>query len=86
MMKFYAYTQETYHDEKFAIRDCEENVIVIAAPSENDAREAFARIIDEQIRAIGNEPEETDFDFVVAEFHEDLTETMSYSEYNYDEV
>lgn len=86
MMKFYAYYQENYGEEKFELRDHEEKIIVIAAPSEDDARAAFVRIIDEQIRAIGNDPEETDIDFIVAEFGEDLAETMYYSEYNYDEV
>lgn len=81
MMKFYA-----YNPENFEIRDHEENVIVIVAPDEDDARAAFIRIVDEQIRAIGNEPEENDFDFIVADFPEKLRETGYYKDYDYDEV
>lgn len=86
MMKFYAYYQENYGEEKFELRDHEEKIIVIAAPSEGDARAAFVRIIDEQIRAIGNAPEENDLDFIIADFSEEMRESAYYNDYEYDEV
>lgn len=84
--KYYAYYQENYGDEKFETRDEEENVIVILAANEDEARAAFTRIVDEQIRTIGNEPEENDFNFIVAEFPAVFLETKYCKDYMFDEV
>ena len=83
MTKFYAYTQEDFRDEKFEIREIDGTMIVLAAPDEESAREAFNRIVEEQIRAMGNEPSESDFDFIVDEFTDSES---AHTEYNFDEV
>lgn len=83
MTKFYAYTQEDFRDEKFEIREFDGTMIVLAAPDEESAREAFNSIVEEQIRAMGNEPSESDFDFIVDEFTDS---EIAYTEYNFDEV
>lgn len=86
MTKFYAYNQEGFGCEAFPIKEYDETILVIAAPDEETAREAFNRVVEDQIRAIGKEPSESDFDFIVDDFDDEMYEERFYTVYNFDDV
>lgn len=90
MKKYVAYYQESYGAEEFFIRNEEEKVIVVSAPDEETAEEAFKRaemnVAENGYGDIEKTEEGFEHLFVIEYTEDTFYDEPATAEYNYNEI